>query len=59
MKGSSSSSSSSSIHWFQEWGCALLAVRSLSADGVHLGAHLDHATLHLVAADEWRYEVHM
>jgi hypothetical protein len=52
-------SSAVSVHWFGEWGCALLALRSVSADGAHLGAHLDHAALHLVAADEWRYDVRM
>jgi hypothetical protein len=54
-----STSTRTSIHWFPEWGCALLALSCHSPEGAHLGAHLDHATLHLVAADEWRYDVHM
>jgi hypothetical protein len=47
------------VHWFPEWGCALLALSCHSPEGAHLGAHLDHANLHLVAADEWQYQIHM
>lgn len=54
-----STSTWANIHWFPEWGCALLALSCHSEEGAHLGAHLDHANLHLVAADEWRYDVHM